>query len=99
MVLHYVASKGAVVAMTRAMARELGDNGIRVKGIAPGYTMSESVKANYSEDRVRANIAFRSIKREQVPDDLVGTVVFLSSGDSDSITGQTIVVDGGAVMN
>ncbi len=99
MLLHYVASKGAVIAMTRAMARELGDEGICVNCLAPGLTMSENVRKNFDGDRVRANVIVRSIKREQVPDDLIGAVLFLASEDSDFITGQTLVVDGGVVMH
>jgi NAD(P)-dependent dehydrogenase (short-subunit alcohol dehydrogenase family) len=99
MMLHYVTSKGAVMAMTRAMARELGDHNICVNCIAPGLTMSEAVRANFDGDRLRANVAVRSFKREQVPNDLIGTVLFLSSEDSDFITGQTIIVDGGVVMH
>ena len=98
--LHYDASKGAVVAMTRSMARELGTKRIRVNCIAPGLTMSENVK-------LRAGIGERAllvrdrrpISRDQQPDDLVGAVVFLVSDESNFITGQTLVVDGGSVMH
>jgi NAD(P)-dependent dehydrogenase (short-subunit alcohol dehydrogenase family) len=101
MMLHYVTSKGAVVAMTRCLARELGDDGIRVNCIAPGLIMSDNVRANpaWAETLVAGNIATRAIKREAVPEDLLGTIVFLSSPDSDLMTGQTIVVDGGSVMH
>ncbi len=99
--LHYVSSKGAVDAMTRAMARELGDDGIRVNSIAPGLTMSEQVEAR--RDDLQANVAMsmtaRAFKRDELPDDLVGTAVFLASADSDFMTGQTIVVDGGLVTH
>jgi NAD(P)-dependent dehydrogenase (short-subunit alcohol dehydrogenase family) len=101
MMAHYVASKGAVIALTRSLARELGRDGIRVNCIAPGLIMSEGVVANsdYDETYVSNNIASRALKREALPDDLLGTLVFLASAESDFITGQTIVVDGGSVMH
>lgn len=97
--LHYVASKGAVVAMTRVMARELGDDGIRVNCVAPGLTVSPNVRKVYKQEWIDANLRSRCIKREEEPSDVVGAVVFLSSAESDFITGQTIVVDGGSVMH
>jgi NAD(P)-dependent dehydrogenase (short-subunit alcohol dehydrogenase family) len=99
MLLHYVSSKGAVVAMTRAMAREVGDDGIRVNCIAPGLTISEGVVANsyYSDAVLSDNLASRCIKRDIMPEDLTGTVIFLASTDSDFMSGQTVLVDGGAV--
>jgi NAD(P)-dependent dehydrogenase (short-subunit alcohol dehydrogenase family) len=101
MLLHYVASKGAVVAMTRCMARELGNDGVRVNCLAPGLTMSESVLSNpaWTESIIASNMASRALKREATPEDMVGTLVFLCSPESDFITGQTIVVDGGSVMH
>jgi NAD(P)-dependent dehydrogenase (short-subunit alcohol dehydrogenase family) len=92
--LHYVTSKGAVVAFTRALAREVGEFGITVNAIAPGHTLSEAVKKR-GPDVDKTSVASRAIKRSQVPEDLTGTVVFLASDDSDFITGQMIVVDGG----
>jgi len=101
MLLHYVTSKGAIVALTRAMARELGGSGIGVNCIAPGLTMSDNVKSNtdWAEPLINGINASRAIKRNQQPEDLLGTLVFLSSPDSDFLTGQTIVVDGGSVMH
>ena len=96
--LHYDASKGAVLGLTRSMARELGDDGIRVNGIAPGSTMSENVRKRTNwmgSGGPETKLAGRALKREEVPEDLVGTCVFLASADSDFMSGQTIVVDGG----
>jgi NAD(P)-dependent dehydrogenase (short-subunit alcohol dehydrogenase family) len=101
MMLHYVTSKGAIVAMTRCLARELGDDGIRVNTMAPGLVMSESVVTNpaWKGAVVEANIASRAIKREEEPEDLLGALIFLASGESDFITGQVVVIDGGSVMH
>ncbi len=100
MLLHYVSSKGAMVAFTRALAREVGDDGITVNCIAPGLTMSEKVVGDPQWKAVKdANAATRAIKREELPEDLLGTVVFFSSAESDFITGQTLVVDGGSAMH
>lgn len=95
---HYVASKGAVIGMTRSMGRELGGQNITVNAIAPGLTESEGVKANDDFDKARGpTLAGRSIQRDMVPADLIGALLFLSSPDSDFITGQTINVDGGKI--
>jgi NAD(P)-dependent dehydrogenase (short-subunit alcohol dehydrogenase family) len=97
--LHYVASKGAVVAMTRVMARELGADNILVNCIAPGLTVSPAVRATYSTAEIAANKASRAIKREEEPEDLIGALIFFASAESDFITGQTLLVDGGSVMH
>lgn len=101
MLLHYVSSKGAVVAMTRAMARELGPYGIRVNTLAPGLTSSENLLSNpaWAGDVSKNNIASRAIAREMHPGDLCGTLVYLASTESDFVTGQALVVDGGSVMH
>lgn len=98
--LHYDASKGAVIAMTRSMARELGDLGIRVNAVAPGLTMSENVLAKEGiADRAPLIAANRALKRNQLPEDLVGAVTFLASDAAAFMTGQTLVVDGGSAMH
>ncbi len=101
LMLHYVASKGAVDAMTRALARELGAAGIRVNTIAPGFTMSDRIEAQREKLEFYVNLSLtgRSMRREQAPDDLIGALIYLVSPDSDFVTGQAIVVDGGMVMH
>jgi NAD(P)-dependent dehydrogenase (short-subunit alcohol dehydrogenase family) len=101
MMLHYVSSKGAVVAFSRALARELGDAGIRVNTLAPGLTASDNVLSNPAwQGAISANnIASRAIKREATPADMSGTLIYLCSPESDFVTGQVIVIDGGSVMH
>jgi NAD(P)-dependent dehydrogenase (short-subunit alcohol dehydrogenase family) len=100
MMLHYVASKGAVVAMTRAMARELGEHGICCNALAPGLTLSDTIKGRNDYGGLRTlSVESRALKREETPDDLVGALIFLASHDSDFMTGQTILVDGGSAMH
>lgn len=98
--LHYVTSKGAVFAMTRALSRELGPHGIRINTIMPGLTQSQGMKLMMAgtpqlEGMSRQLAAQAALGREQQPEDLVGTVLFLASEDSDFITGQNFTVDGG----
>jgi NAD(P)-dependent dehydrogenase (short-subunit alcohol dehydrogenase family) len=97
--IHYTTSKGGVVGFTRSLARELGEFGIRVNAVAPGFTLSGQNEKNISAEQKEANVRMRMLKRAQVPEDIVGTVVFLASDDSDFITGQTIAVDGGAIVH
>jgi NAD(P)-dependent dehydrogenase (short-subunit alcohol dehydrogenase family) len=95
---HYVTSKGAVTAFTRAMSRELGEHGICVNTLAPGYTLSDTGLTNtVHAERSRAGaIQRRALKRDEHPEDLLGTLIFLCSPDSDFMTGQVLAVDGGA---
>ncbi len=98
--LHYVTSKGGIMAFTRALARELGEHGIRVNTLAPGFTLSDTVvsdnPSHVKTARERA-VQSRSIKRDEHPQDLLGALVFLASAESDFVTGQTLAVDGGNV--
>jgi NAD(P)-dependent dehydrogenase (short-subunit alcohol dehydrogenase family) len=99
---HYVTSKGAVTAFTRATSRELGEHNICVNNLAPGFTLSDSVideNPQHLEHSRQPSILRRALKRDEYPQDLLGALVFLASADSDFITGQTIAVDGGATNN
>ncbi len=96
--VHYTTSKAAVIGMTRAMARELGPHGITINAVAPGYIMAPSNMDNpKSIDDL--NISRRSIQRTGYPEDIVGTVLYLASSDSDFVTGQTMIVDGGIAFD
>ena len=94
---HYIASKGAIIAMTRGMARDAGPDGVRVNAVAPGLTRVEATESIPDEryDLYRDN---RALERDQTPEDVTGAVGFLLSDDARYVTGQTLVVDGGFVM-
>jgi NAD(P)-dependent dehydrogenase (short-subunit alcohol dehydrogenase family) len=95
--LHYVTSKGAIVALTRALAKELGKDGIHVNCVAPGFTLSDGVEEHPEviEALRDVSVLARTLQRDQLPDDVVGAVVFLCTSKADFITGQTMVIDGG----
>jgi NAD(P)-dependent dehydrogenase (short-subunit alcohol dehydrogenase family) len=95
--LHYVTSKGAIVAFTRALAKELGRDGIHVNCVAPGFTISAGVEEHPEviEALGAVSVSARTIQRDQLPEDVVGAVVFLCTPAADFITGQTMVIDGG----
>ncbi len=96
-VLHYVTSKGAIVAFTRALAKEVGKDNVLVNCVAPGFTMTAGVEAHPDVvEKLRdVSVAARTLQRDQVPEDVVGAVVYLCGPGSDFVTGQTIVIDGG----
>ncbi len=99
--LPYVTSKGAILAFTRALSRELGQYGIAVNSLSPGYILSETGLTNaqhVEEERVPVRNS-RAFKRDAYPEDLLGALIFLASSDSDFVTGQSLVVDGGSVNN
>lgn len=97
--LAYACSKAAVYALTQALARALGPAGINVNSIAPGFTATEaSLGPDGNKESFDATIDLQCLKRREEPSDLPGTAVFLASADSDFITGQYIIVNGGSVM-
>jgi NAD(P)-dependent dehydrogenase (short-subunit alcohol dehydrogenase family) len=91
---HYVASKSALIGLSRVMARELGDDGVRVNAVAPGFTLTEASR-ELIDDAASYGVARGAIRRSLQPQDIVGTAVFLASEASAMITGQTLIVDGG----
>ncbi len=98
MFLHYVSSKGAIISQTRAISREVAQDNVQVNTIIVGLTESRGVKEHKQLGAAKApTLAMRSIKREMLPEDLTGAVLFLATEDSDFITGQSINVDGGAL--
>jgi NAD(P)-dependent dehydrogenase (short-subunit alcohol dehydrogenase family) len=101
MFAHYVASKGAVIALTRSMAREVGPLGIRVNAIAPGYTLTDASREMFAGQDVDPEtyaLDRGSIKRPAQPEDVVGAALWLAGEGSGYVTGQTIVVDGGRIF-
>lgn len=94
--VHYITSKGAVFAMTRALARELGPFGITINTLAPGLTLSENVRLHHSPELIDRSRQSRALARDEAPQDLEGALLFLASPDSDFMTGQMVVVNGGA---
>ncbi len=99
--LHYVSSKGAVVAMTKALAKELGGDNILVNTVAPGFTMSDGVLANDVQMQALQEVSAKArvLVRDQYPEDIVGAVAFFAGDGAAFITGQSLVVDGGAYFN
>jgi NAD(P)-dependent dehydrogenase (short-subunit alcohol dehydrogenase family) len=95
--VHYVASKGGVVGLTRALAVELGPYNININAIAPGFTDTEASRS--IDDVTKYDVTRTPLGRLQQPSDLVGAVIFLASDESDFITGQILLVDGGRVMH
>ncbi|WP_407342865.1 SDR family NAD(P)-dependent oxidoreductase [Pengzhenrongella phosphoraccumulans] len=92
--MHYVASKAAVIGMTRVLARELGDRGVTVNTIAPGFTLTEA-SLGLMDDASTYGVDRGAIKRACQPEDIVGAALFLASPAASYVTGQTLVVDGG----
>jgi NAD(P)-dependent dehydrogenase (short-subunit alcohol dehydrogenase family) len=99
--LHYVTSKGAIVAFTRALAKEVGKDNVLVNCVAPGFTMSAGVEAHPEvvEKLREVSVSARTLQRDQTPEDVVGAVVYLSGPGSAFVTGQTIVIDGGQTFH
>lgn len=97
--IHYVASKAGVIGFTKSLAREVGGDGVAVNCIAPGSTLSEAEQDDDVMTRRTSAVSSRAFQRVQTPEDLVGSLVFLVSPASDFVTGQTLVVDGGACMH
>ena len=95
--LHYVTSKGAIVALTRALAKEVGGDEVLVNCVAPGFTMSAGVEDHPEViEKLRdVSVSSRTLRRDQVPEDVVGAVVFLCGPGATFVTGQTMVIDGG----
>jgi 3-oxoacyl-[acyl-carrier protein] reductase len=96
---HYTTAKGGVVALTRVMARQLGESGINVNCMTPGSTMSEEAVSDEVLKRRQGSTDKRAFRRIETPADIVGTAVFLASSDSDFVTGQLLVVEGGGIMH
>lgn len=99
--LHYTATKGAIISMTRVLAQELGSSFVRVNAISPGYILTEGNLGNpaFLADQADKAIAGRAIKRAGHPADLVGGALFLASDESEFVTGQILAIDGGSVFH
>jgi 3-oxoacyl-[acyl-carrier protein] reductase len=96
---HYVAAKAGIVGFTRSIAREIGQYGITANIVTPGLTLSETAKRTMDEKLIQSQRDVRSIKRDELPEDLVGPTFFLASPDADFMSGQIVNVDGGKVMH
>jgi NAD(P)-dependent dehydrogenase (short-subunit alcohol dehydrogenase family) len=99
MMLHYVTSKAGIIGLTRSLAKEVGSFGICVNVITPGLTDTLAAEGTIPQDRFDVVVGSRAIRRRQAPEDLVGTMLFLCSPESDFITGQIINVDGGQIFH
>lgn len=95
---HYVAAKAGIVGFSRSLAREVGGYGITVNVITPGLTVTKAVRESFPSEILEAQRVGRAIQRDELPEDLVGPVLFLASPEADFITGQTVNVDGGRFM-
>lgn len=96
---HYVASKAGVIGLTKALSRELGQHNITINAVAPGLTITEVNADVFSPTHMAEVRKAKALQRDQFPNDLVGTMLFLCSSDSDFMTGQTLVVDGGRFLH
>jgi NAD(P)-dependent dehydrogenase (short-subunit alcohol dehydrogenase family) len=95
--IHYVSSKGGVIGLTRAFAIELGPHNININAIAPGFTDTEASRS--FADVTKYDVSRTPLRRLEQPYDLIGAILFFTSDESDFITGQTLVVDGGRIMH
>ncbi len=97
--LHYVTSKAGIIGLTRSVAREVGEYGICVNAVAPGFTLTDGSLSNTGQERADQLATQTILKRVALPQDIVGTILFLAGPESDFMTGQTLVVDGGMVLH
>ena len=97
--VHYVASKGGVIGLTRSLAREMGEHNVHVNCITPGAVLVEAEKAVVTDEQIKLFVAEQSLKRRILPIDIARVCLFLSSELSDGMTGQVLNVDGGWVMH